>query len=249
MDDRFSNSALFGHGQRMPQVPQAQSHHQYLTNSSFSPQVLPPLPPKPSDRHFANGLSGQTSQPSHAPYSVSAESSHHGQDYSRYHPNPSGFSQQSQYGIRPGYSSHQSQSGPFQSSQTSDATHSRLPDLLPMPGGPSNPYSGSYPYPNSSQPLTASLSAIEPDGDSRPTHVVGSQGRRGILPSADGRPVASQTPETPTSTKSSAIPPKDIDGKYPCPHCAKTYLHAKHLKRHLLRRRSCICLVCRPTNR
>ena len=32
------------------------------------------------------------------------------------------------------------------------------------------------------------------------------------------------------------IPAKDADGKFPCPHCNKTYLHAKHLKRHLLRR-------------
>ena len=69
-----------------------------------------------------------------------------------------------------------------------------------------------------------------------PTHVVGSQGRRGILPSAPGRPNA------PVSGSGQAtknmIPQKDADGKYPCPHCNKTYLHAKHLKRHLLRRES-----------
>ncbi|KAF3919432.1 hypothetical protein ABW21_db0208921 [Orbilia brochopaga] len=30
-------------------------------------------------------------------------------------------------------------------------------------------------------------------------------------------------------------PTKDANGKFPCPYCTKTYLHAKHLKRHLLR--------------
>lgn len=60
------------------------------------------------------------------------------------------------------------------------------------------------------------------------THVVGQQGRRGILPSAPGR--------APPSGKT-AIPQKDENGKFPCPHCTKTYLHAKHLKRHMLRRK------------
>lgn len=61
-----------------------------------------------------------------------------------------------------------------------------------------------------------------------PTHVVGQQGRRGILPSAAGRP---------TPNGKMAIPPKNEEGKFPCPHCTKTYLHAKHLKRHMLRRK------------
>jgi hypothetical protein len=68
-----------------------------------------------------------------------------------------------------------------------------------------------------------------------PTHVVGSQGRRGILPSAPGRPAP---PPSGTGAKNTMIPAKDADGKFPCPHCTKTYLHAKHLKRHLLRRKS-----------
>lgn len=69
-----------------------------------------------------------------------------------------------------------------------------------------------------------------------PTHVVGSQGRRGILPSAPGHPTVGAT--VGGSTKHAPIPAKDADGKFPCPHCTKTYLHAKHLKRHLLRRKS-----------
>jgi hypothetical protein len=68
------------------------------------------------------------------------------------------------------------------------------------------------------------------------THVVGSQGRRGILPSAPGRPPVSANGLN-GSPKGGQIPQKDADGKFPCPNCTKTYLHAKHLKRHMLRRK------------
>lgn len=95
---------------------------------------------------------------------------------------------------------------------------------MPQPGM-NSPYGQS--------PLVAQQSMM-PDGD-QPTHVVGSQGRRGILPSAPGRPAA---PAAGTGPTKSQIPQKDADGKFPCPHCTKTYLHAKHLKRHLLRRKS-----------
>lgn len=64
--------------------------------------------------------------------------------------------------------------------------------------------------------------------------MVGSQGRRGILPSVPGR--AAVTNGVNGTAKNTTIPAKDADGKFPCPHCNKTYLHAKHLKRHLLRR-------------
>ncbi|KAJ5283452.1 hypothetical protein N7505_001432, partial [Penicillium chrysogenum] len=66
------------------------------------------------------------------------------------------------------------------------------------------------------------------------TQVVGSQGRRDIFPSVPGRatPVSNGVNGT---AKSTTILAKDADGKFPCPHCNKTYLHAKHLKRHLLR--------------
>ncbi|KOS39310.1 hypothetical protein ACN38_g9845 [Penicillium nordicum] len=81
------------------------------------------------------------------------------------------------------------------------------------------------------------------------TQVVGSQGRRGILPSVPGRatPVANGVNGT---AKSTTIPAKDADGKFPCPHCNKTYLHAKHLKRHLLRHtgdRPYMCVLCKDT--
>lgn len=105
------------------------------------------------------------------------------------------------------------------------------PVLRPMPAGGviSQPGMNS-PYGQS--PLMPQTSMI-PEGE-QPTHVVGSQGRRGILPSAPGRPAA---PAAGTAQAKNQIPQKDADGKFPCPHCTKTYLHAKHLKRHLLRRK------------
>ncbi|OQE32168.1 hypothetical protein PENSTE_c001G04662 [Penicillium steckii] len=89
-----------------------------------------------------------------------------------------------------------------------------------------------------------------PYGKEQPrTQVVGSQGRRGILPSVPGR--ATPVPNGVNgSAKSTTIPAKDADGKFPCPHCNKTYLHAKHLKRHLLRHtgdRPYMCVLCKDT--
>jgi len=43
---------------------------------------------------------------------------------------------------------------------------------------------------------------------------------------------------------------KDSSGKFPCPHCNKSYLHLKHLKRHLLRHtgdRPYQCVLCKDT--
>ncbi|KAL8934789.1 MAG: hypothetical protein Q9216_005730 [Gyalolechia sp. 2 TL-2023] len=82
-----------------------------------------------------------------------------------------------------------------------------------------------------------------------PTHVVGSQGRRGILPSASGRPAAVTNGSSGTP-KAATIPVKDAEGKFPCEHCNKNYLHAKHLKRHLLRHtgvRPYSCGLCEDT--
>lgn len=95
----------------------------------------------------------------------------------------------------------------------------------------------------------ANGSPYGPPKDQTRTQVVGSQGRRGILPSVPGRatPVANGVNGT---AKSTTIPAKDADGKFPCPHCNKTYLHAKHLKRHLLRHtgdRPYMCVLCKDT--
>jgi hypothetical protein len=75
----------------------------------------------------------------------------------------------------------------------------------------------------------------QPQGiaETEPTHVVGGQGRRGILPSAPGRAPIGQG----VDGKGPYQFEKTADGKFQCPHCPKTYLHQKHLKRHMLRRK------------
>lgn len=110
---------------------------------------------------------------------------------------------------------------------TSTPTQGRLPDLLPMP-----PRGNGKP----SLSLENHIDQLDAAEEPQPTHVVGSQGRRGILPSAAGRPAAVPGANT-TGQKAAPTPHKDSEGKYPCLHCTKTYLHAKHLKRHLLRRK------------
>ncbi|KAF1813229.1 hypothetical protein P152DRAFT_472973 [Eremomyces bilateralis CBS 781.70] len=67
----------------------------------------------------------------------------------------------------------------------------------------------------------------QPQTPGSPKHVVGQQGRRGILPSATG--------QNPTPVARTQMPTKNDDGKYPCQHCNKQYQHLKHLKRHMLR--------------
>lgn len=108
---------------------------------------------------------------------------------------------------------------------------------MPSNGGYNSPLT---PFPAFSPATTMPGQPMHPQyiptQEQEPTHVVGSQGRRGILPSVPGRPPAPASVAA-VSAKS-LIPQKDAEGKFPCPHCNKTYLHAKHLKRHLLRRTS-----------
>ncbi|KAF2705628.1 hypothetical protein K504DRAFT_93778 [Pleomassaria siparia CBS 279.74] len=122
-------------------------------------------------------------------------------------------------------------------------SHSNIMQLAPAPmsnglqdlraGGMGlAPHSQMYPHP----PM---LSNQEPE----PVHVVGQQGRRGVLPTHPGRPA-------PAAGKAPTNPNKNADGKYECPHCNKTYLHLKHLKRHLLRHtgeRPYQCHLCKDT--
>lgn len=125
-------------------------------------------------------------------------------------------------------------------------THSRLVPLRPMTtAAPLHPQ---HPMHQQMQGGMGSPYGHSSGQDEVPTHVVGSQGRRGILPSAPGRPAVTAT--GPGASKNAMIPAKDADGKFPCPHCVKTYLHAKHLKRHLLRHtgdRPYMCVLCRDT--
>lgn len=129
---------------------------------------------------------------------------------------------------------------------SSASTPARLPDLRPMPAGGLHEQSS---LSSANRQSSAPSLRLQNGQDSQPTHVVGSQGRRGILPSAVGRPAA-VTVGNAGGQKAANVPAKDADGKFPCAHCAKTYLHAKHLKRHLLRHtgtRPYSCGLCRDT--
>ncbi|KNG80131.1 putative C2H2 transcription factor (RfeC) [Aspergillus nomiae NRRL 13137] len=126
----------------------------------------------------------------------------------------------------------------------------RRPDYSGMPSGAFS-YSDGKGSPWMNPDPVAGANGASPYGAKEPprTQVVGSQGRRGILPSVPGRatPVTNGVNGT---AKNTTIPAKDADGKFPCPHCNKTYLHAKHLKRHLLRHtgdRPYMCVLCKDT--
>lgn len=201
------------------------------------PQTLPPLQPSASAMQSLYGSHPHTPRTPGTPNTPNSTSNL-----------PSYHQQATQPGSRPGiysmaqnpYPPHQGYgtSGPMMPATTT-ASHPQPiapapvnnrgpPVLRPMPPGgivqPGGPYNPGVMSMNTGSVI-----------DEHPTHVVGSQGRRGILPSAPGRPAA------PTAgagaAKTTQIPVKDADGKFPCPHCTKTYLHAKHLKRHLLRRK------------
>jgi predicted RNA-binding Zn-ribbon protein involved in translation (DUF1610 family) len=86
--------------------------------------------------------------------------------------------------------------------------------------------------PYSQRPLMHRASMM-PDSDS-PTYVMGSHCRV-ILP---GTLVTAAALAPGTTQAKNQILPKNADGRFPCPHCAKTYMHTKHLKRHLLKRKS-----------
>ena len=115
---------------------------------------------------------------------------------------------------------------------TSAAPSNPLPPIHPMPQSNGNLSQGLQPKKENQQRLASA--STPPGQDVSPKHVVGSQGRRGILPTVTGRPVGS-----PSANGGKDPQPiiKDADGKYPCPACHKPYLHAKHLKRHMLRRK------------
>ncbi|EEH45204.2 uncharacterized protein PADG_01354 [Paracoccidioides brasiliensis Pb18] len=116
-----------------------------------------------------------------------------------------------------------------------------------LPSGASSNADTKGPLVANSPGLPNASTAFVPKDPPR-IQVVGSQGRRGILPSVPGR--AAAITNGANGTGKAAIPAKDADGKFPCPHCNKTYLHAKHLKRHLLRHtgdRPYMCVLCKDT--
>lgn len=126
------------------------------------------------------------------------------------------------------YSLQNSNAEAFQPWRSFGNSQGRLPAICPIPGclkaHPSPPFthwsSLSSPYQLNFPP--------------HPLHVLGFQGRRGNIPCDDRAPTTID--QYSGGQGCVHVPTKDENGKYPCSCCAKTYLHVKHLKRHMLRR-------------
>ncbi|KAK5167198.1 uncharacterized protein LTR77_007929 [Saxophila tyrrhenica] len=220
-------------------------HHQ---QESPSHATLPPLQSQNGGYQYGGmgfghaGSQSQTPTTPHTPVSGSMNGSN-SNAYQHMSTNPH------QGSMLPPSSYHQAYSSQSMQYQSSSATSMPptsasvgLPNLRPMPPG------GMTGLPSLSTGGQLGQQPSFMQNEETPTHVVGSQGRRGILPSAPGRPNP-PAQGTQQNTKS-LIPQKDADGKFPCPHCNKTYLHAKHLKRHLLRHtgdRPYMCHLCKDT--
>lgn len=126
------------------------------------------------------------------------------------------------------YSLQSSNAEAFQPCRSFGNSQGRLPAICPIPEclkAHSSPPSTHWPSLSSPFQLN-----IPP----HPIHVVGFQGRRGNIPCED--PALTAIDQHSGGQGCVHVPIKDKNGKYPCTCCAKTYLHAKHLKRHMLRR-------------
>ncbi|KAL4871907.1 hypothetical protein BDV12DRAFT_183461 [Aspergillus spectabilis] len=245
-------------------MPQYAMQHQYPVSQ---PHTLPPLQPHHSQSPAPHSYMGQ---PPYRPdlnryptttHEVYASSAAPIMPHTSVgslpptsflsHPNPQAQAQQSPHyppphNVLPPASNAQSYPQPIAPAPPRD----RRPDYNGLPSGAFSYSDGKAPQPwMNGDPAAANGAAAYATKDSPRTQVVGSQGRRGILPSVPGR----ATPVTGGvngAAKNTSIPAKDADGKFPCPHCNKTYLHAKHLKRHLLRHtgdRPYMCVLCKDT--
>ncbi|KAI1437196.1 hypothetical protein GGR50DRAFT_119451 [Xylaria sp. CBS 124048] len=247
---QYSSNQLATSGSSYPS-PSAVAPHQ-LQQGSATQHTLPPL-------QHNNSMQPIYGSHPHTPRTPGTPSTPQPQNSMSNYPPPNAGPGRGSYPMMPNQYQNQPQGYPTTTSmmpQTSVAVShpqpiapapppaARPPVLRPMPAGGVIPQSGlSSPYTGS--PMMGHQPSL--GQETEPTHVVGSQGRRGILPSAPGRPAA---PTGTGASKNTVIPQKDADGKFPCPHCTKTYLHAKHLKRHLLRHtgdRPYMCVLCRDT--
>ncbi len=210
-------------------------------NLSAYTTTLPPLSQNYS-LHYSHDQSshgGHSSQASYTSSNITASSQ--SPSYVAYSSQvPNQYNARTSYSQAPrhlppsqGYSSLGLNASLHQAFSSSATQSGKLADIRPMPtsGMTDQPLVSSMPR-MASHPSLAELSTSQ---EEEPTHVVGSQGRRGTLPSANGRPVAVADSKGPTAA-TAGLKKDANDGKWPCEHCNKRYLHAKHLKRHLLRR-------------
>ncbi|KAK0663779.1 Zinc finger protein 865 [Lasiodiplodia hormozganensis] len=256
MDDPFHSTASYLHGIPTPSGTHSQplTPHQSATlppqryrAQSASTHQLPPLPPLGNATQFSTNTYGSAPQTPLTPQTpaTSAPSLTHNRSLPTIAPHPPlHTSTSSSYFLPHSTALSNGQTlGGISSSAHASNPHAIAPsnmtaslqDIRPMPaGGIGLPYNSSHLL---SQP------PILPNQEPEPIHVVGQQGRRGVLPTANGRPA-------PGSAKATQNLTKNADNKYECPHCNKTYLHLKHLKRHLLRHtgeRPYQCHLCKDT--
>ncbi|BCS08706.1 hypothetical protein ALUC_21076A [Aspergillus luchuensis] len=244
-------------------MPQYTMQPQYPVSQ---PHTLPPLQPHHSQSPAPHSYMGQPYRPDLSRYPASthdvyASSAAPIMPHTTVgslppssflsHPNPQAQPQPSQaypppHSVLPPASSAQTYPQPIAPAPPRD----RRSDFSGLPSGAFS-YSDNKGSPWMNPDPVAGANGAPPYAAKEPprTQVVGSQGRRGILPSVPGRatPVTNGVNGT---AKNTTIPAKDADGKFPCPHCNKTYLHAKHLKRHLLRHtgdRPYMCVLCKDT--
>jgi hypothetical protein len=252
MENQYSYGALYQPDPRQPYNSLPNIHGQVQHTSTRDSHILPPLQPQHSALDFGNasfdqaGRSLQPFAPAHGAQFDEYASQRPRQQlplpaftpaYQTYSNISPGSSQQSQPLSYEQFSQQPASNllpDPRQNFAQLTGAQFQLSDLPPLVhGGFHLPGESS----TSNDPIScSSIQTGQRGGDSDRTHVVGSQGRRGVLPSTAGRPAALPV-EGNASNKTAVVPVKDAEGKYPCPFCNKTYLHAKHLKRHLLRRK------------
>ncbi|KAL1862019.1 hypothetical protein Plec18167_001200 [Paecilomyces lecythidis] len=240
-------------------MPQYQMQHQYPVSQAHT---LPPLQPHHSQSPAPHYM-GQPYRPDMSRFPTTT--------HDVYASSTAPMAPHTTVGSLPpsSFLTHSAQHAPSQQPQQYHSPHNLLPPAssaqsYPQPIAPAPPRdrrpdfasvpSGAFSYPDGKAPVWASpdmtgANGAAPYGKEPPrTQVVGSQGRRGILPSVPGRAAVANGVNG--AAKNTTIPAKDADGKFPCPHCNKTYLHAKHLKRHLLRHtgdRPYMCVLCKDT--
>ncbi|KAK8092691.1 fungal-specific transcription factor domain-containing protein [Apiospora kogelbergensis] len=115
--------------------------------------------------------------------------------------------------------------------------------LSPVPDRSNTPEGGIFSPDTQSSLIPRNQSACQED--EQPINMVKLR-RYGIFPTVPQSVVSSSA----TISETTVVPQKDAYGKFPCPHCTKTYIHVKHLKRHLLRHtgdRPYMCVLCRDT--
>lgn len=209
------------------------SHQQYSSLPGISPQqlhhtsALPPqtLPPLQNATLSMQSLYGQNNSAPHTPGTPNTPGSTGGSGgYSQNGAQPMqqrGYQAMRDIQSNPYQQPHQTFSNPSAMMPQTSASmphpqpiapapaQGRLPPpLRPMPsGGLQMNNNMNSPY---GQPHMMGQSSLLQEQE-QPTHVVGSQGRRGILPSAPGRPAVTATGTG--TTKNAMIPAKDADGK------------------------------------